>query len=75
MATSDYWRKPVRRNQERESFARLMAEVEAIRLRDGLTQGGLAAEMCVAPVVTSVVGRTHFASASRPAELSALIRS
>jgi DNA-binding XRE family transcriptional regulator len=43
-----------------------MRRVEEIRLRDGVTQKALAKKMGAAPVVTPLVGRTHFASASTP---------
>ena len=39
------WRKPGRRTPEREKFRRLMEEVEAIRLRDGMTKKAVAAEI------------------------------
>jgi DNA-binding transcriptional regulator YiaG len=32
------WRKPGRRNAEREKFRRLMQEVEAVRVRVGITK-------------------------------------
>jgi hypothetical protein len=32
------WRKPDRRDAERKSFSRLMAQLERIRLRGGLTK-------------------------------------
>jgi hypothetical protein len=40
-----FWRQPGRRDAERKSFARLMATLEKIRLRDGLTLRVLAAEI------------------------------
>ena len=39
------WRRPGRRDEERKRFAALMREVEAIRVRDGLTKTELAAEL------------------------------
>jgi DNA-binding transcriptional regulator YiaG len=39
------WRRPGRRDEERQSFARLMREVERIRLRDGMSKTALAAEL------------------------------
>ncbi len=46
-----FWRKPGRRDAERKSFARLLAEVEKIRQRDGLTQKAMAKEIGVLPMV------------------------
>jgi transcriptional regulator with XRE-family HTH domain len=63
-AHSYLWRKPPTKNGR--ALPALMRKVEAIRLRDGVTQKALAKKMGVTPVVTSVVGRTHFASASTP---------
>jgi DNA-binding transcriptional regulator YiaG len=39
------WRRPGRRNKEREAFARLMREVERVRLRDGLSKAAVAREL------------------------------
>jgi hypothetical protein len=36
------WRKPGRRDKEREAFTRLMREVEKIRLRDDVTKTAVA---------------------------------
>jgi transcriptional regulator with XRE-family HTH domain len=44
-AHSYLWRRPGRRDREREEFALLMARVEKIRLRDGLTQKAIAKEI------------------------------
>ena len=40
-----FWRKPGRRDEERKKFAALMREVEAIRLRYGISKTELAAEL------------------------------
>jgi hypothetical protein len=36
------WRKPARRDAERKNVARLMAQLEKIRLRDGITKTAMA---------------------------------
>ena len=39
------WRKPGRRDTERKRFARLVAQVERIRLRHGMSKTTLAGEL------------------------------
>lgn len=39
------WQKPGRRDEERDQFSRLIAKVERIRVRDGLTQRAVAKEI------------------------------
>lgn len=40
-----FWRKPGRRDKEREAFSRLMRDVERVRLRDGLSKAAVAREL------------------------------
>jgi hypothetical protein len=40
-----FWRKPGKRDEERGKFAALMRQVEAIRLRDGMSKTALASEL------------------------------
>jgi len=42
MAGSLYWRRPHRRDEERERFNRLIQKLERFRLREGLTKRELA---------------------------------
>ena len=42
MADSRYWRRPGRRDEKRERFARLMRKLERFRLREGMTKRELA---------------------------------
>ena len=42
MADSLYWRRPGRRDKERERFNSLMQKLERFRLREGLTKRELA---------------------------------
>jgi hypothetical protein len=42
MANSRYWRRPGRRDEERERFNRLMRKLERYRLREGITKRELA---------------------------------
>jgi DNA-binding transcriptional regulator YiaG len=42
MADSKYWRRPGRRDAERKALTRLMAKLERIRLRDGITKTAMA---------------------------------
>ena len=42
MADSRYWRRPGRRDEKRERFARLMRKLERFRLREGITKRELA---------------------------------
>jgi DNA-binding transcriptional regulator YiaG len=39
------WRAPGRRDEARKEFARLMARVEKVRVREGWTKQALAAEL------------------------------
>jgi DNA-binding transcriptional regulator YiaG len=40
-----FWRKPGRRDEERKKFSALMRKVEAVRLRYGMSNSALAAEL------------------------------
>ena len=40
-----FWRKPGRRDEEREQFAALMRKVEAVRIRYGMTRTELGANV------------------------------
>jgi ribosome-binding protein aMBF1 (putative translation factor) len=45
VADSRYWRRPGRRDKEREKFSELMRELERVRLREGISKSELARQL------------------------------
>jgi ribosome-binding protein aMBF1 (putative translation factor) len=45
VADARYWRRPGRRDKERERFAHLMRKLERVRLREGMTKRELARQL------------------------------
>jgi DNA-binding transcriptional regulator YiaG len=74
MATSEYWRRPGRRDKERAAFSKLMSKIEMIRLQEGLTERAMAEEMGThVAVLRSWLDGRSIARAEGAARLKAFI--